>query len=489
MRHPIIITFAIYFAAIFTISFIASKRTNNLADFILGGRSLSGSITALGAGASDMSSWLLLALPGAVYSFGISEIWLPLGLSIGAFLNWQFVAKRLRVYTEKANDSLTIPAYLDNRFQDNQRFLRPATAIVILIFFTFYAASGFVGGALLFQQTFNFHYHTALIIGVVIIMTYTCIGGFLAVNWVDFFQGSLMFVTLLTVPLLTYYHLHVQYHTEIFATIQHVNPPLLHSLHDVKWYTIISLLGWGLGYFGQPHILVRFMAIKDPHETPKARFICMTWMILSLYGAIFTGLFGIAYFAGSPLAKPETVFLQFAKILFDPWAGGILLAAVLSAIMSTISAQLLASSSALTEDIYCHFIRKNASPKELIFVSRITILCIAIIAFVLAYNPHSTILNLVSYAWAGLGGSFGPLILLSLYWPRMTRRGAIGGLIIGAITVLLWEHFKSFGGIFHLYSLIPAFILNCATIISVSLWDKEPDSTINETFSLVLNSL
>ncbi len=481
MTYQTSITFIVYFAIILTIGFVASRRTKNLSDYMLAGRGLSGPVAALGAGASDMSGWLLLGLPGAVYLLGISQIWMPIGLSIGAYLNWQFVAKRLRVYTEVVDDALTIPTYFDNRFQDGSGILRCVTALAIIVFFVFYTSSGFVGGALLFQTTYHISYHIALWVGAAFICAYIGIGGFLAVNWTDFFQGTLMFFVLLTVPILVLHHMGGWQHT--INVIGAIDAQDLDALHHISTITIVSLLVWGLGYFGQPHILVRFMATKSPKYIPQARFICMTWMIISLYGAVFTGFFGIAHFHNPNLANSETVFVDFAQELFNPWFAGIIIAAILSAIMSTISALLLASASAVTEDFYHKVLRKNARSRELLWVSRLTVVGIVIAAIVLAHDPNRSILALVAYAWGGLGGTFGPVVLFSLYWSRMTAKGAIAGICVGAIVSIIWNILDHhYGGIFKLYSIFPAFVLNAVSIIIISLVDKPPSTHIMTQF-------
>ena len=483
---PTLITFIVYFAAIIGVGIIASNRNKNISDYVLGGRSLGSAVAAMGVGASDMSGWLLLGLPGAIYASGMKEIWMPIGLSIGAFLNWQFVAKRLRVYTKVANDALTIPGYFDNRFLDRSKSLRVVSAVAILVFFTFYAASGFVSGAVLFKSTFGLNYYVALWIGAIIIILYTCLGGFLAVNWADFFQGTLMFIALVIVPIVALFHLGGWQPT--INNIGQQQLSYLDAFSHIDWVLTLSLLSWGLGYFGQPHILVRFMATKSPREIPKARFICMSWMILSLYGAIFTGFIGIAYFSKTPLANPEIVFLEFTRLLFNPWIAGILLAAVLSAIMSTIAAQLLASASALSEDFYDTLLRRNASDRELVIVSRVTVLIVALVAVALAHNPDSSILKLVGYAWAGLGASFGPLIILSLFWPRVTRNAALAGIVVGGSAVIIW---KLITDITHsqLYTLIPGFFCSLAAIIIVSLLDKKPSKEILEQHQKFLAKL
>lgn len=484
LLHPISIVFFIYIFIIFLIGYIASRVTRNLSDYVLGGRRLSGAVAALGAGASDMSSWLLMALPGTVYLHGINQIWMPIALSVGAYCNWQFVAKRLRIYTEIANDSLTIPAYFDNRFRDTSKILRAVTAIVILIFFTFYAAAGFISGAVLTKLTFNFSYHQALFYSSAIIIIYTCIGGFLAVSWIDFFQGSLMFIALLLMPYVAFNHVG-GWHTTLHE-ISIINSQYLNAYENISVIGLLSLLAWGLGYFGQPHILVRFMAAKSSDEIPIARFICMFWMNLALFGAVFTGLVGIAFFKSAPLQDSETVFIQLATVLFNPWMAGFLMAAVLSAVMSTIAAQLLASASALIEDFYHTFWRKKASNQEYLFVSRVAVVLIACIAIWLAADPKSNILTMVDYAWGGLGASFGPVILLSLYWPRMTRNAAIIGMIVGASTVVVWNLLSEFGGIFQLDALMPGFIFNVITIMAISFAGEAPPLEIQSEFKRVV---
>ncbi len=475
--NPLVVTCILYILVIAIIVAIAVHRNKTLADYVLGGRNLSGGIAALGAGASDMSSWLLLAVPGAFLLYGLNQVWMPIGLTIGAFFNWFCVAKRLRVYTEIANDSLTIPSYFHNRFHDDSHILKTLTALVVLIFFTFYASASFVSIGLLFHTIFDLSYIHAVLLGAGIILAYTMIGGFLAISWIDFFQGSLMFLALITVPIVTLHALHGFHLT--FDLIQAQNPHLLSAYDNITLVGVISLLAWGLGYFGQPHIIVRFMATKSHHVIPKAQLICMTWMVVSLYGAAFTGLFAIAYFAKAPLSNPETAFLYLAHDLFNPWIAGFLFAAVLSANMSTCSAQLLASSSAITEDLYHTFAHRKASQKELVRIGRLGVLIIALIAFKMALNPHSSIFNLVAHAWAGLGAAFGPVVLISLFWPRMTRNGAFAGILFGAATVIIWPHIPHLKA---LYELFPGFIFASLAIFIVSLIDKAPKPEITAQF-------
>ncbi|WP_444684945.1 sodium/proline symporter PutP [Alkalicoccus luteus] len=475
---PIIITFVVYLVGMIALGLIAYKMTDNLSDYVLGGRRLGAGVAALSAGASDMSSWLLLGLPGALYAAGLVEAWIAIGLAIGAVVNWMLVAGRLRAYTEIANDSITLPDFFENRFKDNSRSLRIVSALLILIFFTFYTSSGLVGGAVLFESTFGLDQTTALWVGAIIIIAYTFLGGFLAVSWTDFVQGILMFLALIVIPIVAIMDFGGIGPT--FDQIRSIDPNNLSLFGGVGIIGIISLLGWGLGYFGQPHIIVRFMAIRSMKELPKAQGIGITWVILSMTGAVFIGLVGIAYFADAPLDNPETVFLEFTQVLFHPVVAGILLAAVLAAIMSTIDSQLLVSSSALTEDFYKGFIRPNASQKELVTVGRIGVLAVAVVALILAQNPDATVLELVSYAWAGLGAAFGPLVLFSLFWKDMTRNGALAGMISGGVTVIVWALLE--GGIFDLYELVSGFVISSLFIIIFSKVGAKPTKEMHDEF-------
>jgi sodium/proline symporter len=442
---------------------------------VLGGRRLGSFVTALSAGASDMSGWLLLGLPGALYASGLNQVWIAVGLILGAYLNWLFVAGRLRVYTEKANNALTLPDFFHHRFQDHSNQLRIISALVILLFFTFYTSSGLVSGARLFENSFGLNYTAALWIGAAVIMAYTFLGGFLAVSWTDVLQGILMLLALIIVPIVTIYE--IGGWGAMTTQISQIDPTRLDVFKDMSLLGIISLMAWGLGYFGQPHILVRFMAIKSVQEIPNARRIGMSWMIVSTVGAVLTGFVGIAYFAGNPLDDPEKVFIQLSQVLFNPWVAGFLLAAILAAIMSTIDSQLLVSSTAVTEDFYQAFLRPNASQTELMWVGRFSVIIIAVIALLIATDPKSTVLDLVGYAWAGFGSAFGPVIIFSLFWPRMTRNGALAGMVIGAETVVIWERFTALKVIpFSLYEMVPAFVLSCVAIVVISLLDKETET-------------
>lgn len=481
--NPTLITFLFYIVAMIFIGLMAYRATSNFSDYILGGRRLGSFVTALSAGASDMSGWLLMGLPGAIFLSGLSESWIAIGLIIGAWINWYLVAGRLRVHTEVQNNALTLPDYFANRFNDHKKVLRIVSAFVILIFFAIYCASGMVAGARLFESMFNMSYGTALWISAIATISYVFIGGFLAVSWTDTIQAGLMIFALLLTPivaLLSFSDL-----TQFAIALDAARPDAINIMGNLSFVAIISLLAWGLGYFGQPHILVRFMAADSVKSIPNARRIGMTWMILCLGGAVAAGFVGIAFFQQHPElasvvnANPETVFMELTKILFNPWIAGIVLAAILAAVMSTLSCQLLVCSSTLTEDFYKTFLRKNASQRELVWVGRLMVLLIAILAIWLASNPNSKVLGLVAYAWAGFGAAFGPLIILSLFWKRMTLNGAIVGMIVGAVVVIIWKNFLGDTG---LYEIVPGFILSFISIVVVSLLDKQPTQDIADRF-------
>ena len=482
--NPTLVTFIFYILAMLAIGLYAYRATHNFDEYILGGRSLGSVVTALSAGASDMSGWLLMGLPGAIYLSGLSEAWIAIGLIIGAWLNWLIVAGRLRVHTEYQNNALTLPDYFTSRFADRKKILRIISAVVILVFFAIYCASGMVAGARLFESLFGWNYTTALWIGAIATISYVCIGGFLAISWTDTFQAGLMIFALLITPIITYLALGDN-SQNLAAILETARPQASNLFEGLSTVAILSSMAWGLGYFGQPHILVRFMAADSVKSIPNARRIGMTWMILCLGGAVAVGYIGIAYFQVHPElasvvnANPETVFMELTKILFNPWIAGIILAAILAAVMSTLSCQLLVCSTTLTEDLYKGFIRKNASQKELVWIGRAMVLAIAVFAITFAMNPASKVLGLVAYAWAGFGAAFGPLIILSLLWKRMTLNGAIIGMIVGAVTVIVWKNYLGHLG---LYEIIPGFIFSAISIVVVSLLGKAPEADVVERF-------
>ena len=478
--NMVLVSIIVYMASMLLIGYYAYKRTSNLNDYMLGGRTLGPAVTALSAGASDMSGWLMMGLPGAMFAQGVSASWIAIGLTLGAYANWLYVAPRLRTYTEVANNSITIPSFLENRFGDSSRILRLVSGLVIMIFFTFYVSSGLVSGGVLFENTFHLSYQTGLWIVGLVTIAYTLFGGFLAVSWTDAVQGMIMVLALVLVPLVTI--MTAGGIGPTFTEIQAVDPALLDIFKGTSFLGIVSLFAWGLGYFGQPHIIVRFMAITSTKEIKKARGIGMGWMIFSVVGAMLTGLVGIALYSqqGWTLDDPETIFIQLGTILFHPLITGFLLAAILAAIMSTISSQLLVTSSSLTEDIYKTFFRRSATDKELVTIGRLSVLFVAVIAFLLAINKNDTILDLVGYAWAGFGASFGPVILLSLYWKRMNKWGALAGMIAGAVTVIVWTRFdvlKDF-----LYEMVPGFAASLLAIFIFSRLTAKPSREVEAQF-------
>ncbi|MGH8225167.1 MAG: sodium/proline symporter PutP, partial [Gammaproteobacteria bacterium] len=472
--QTILYTFVAYMALVLLISFVAWHRNRNLKDYILAGRRLGSFVTALSAEASDMSAWLLLALPGAAYAFGLGEIWMVIGLAVGTYINWLVVARRLREQTQHYGDALTLPDYFAGRFGDKTRILRGISALFILVFFIFYASSGFVAGARLFHSLFGVPYFWALVFGAATVMSYTFIGGFLAVAWNDVLQGTIMLFALVVVGVLGLAFL--GWFHGLVTTLNAVNAGLLHPLYDVQhggaftWIAIVSLLAWGLGYPGQPHILARFMAIKNPKGIPAARRMAMFWVVIALAAAMVIGLTGLGvvnhHLAGD---AREKVFILMSLQLLPPVLAGIALSGILAAIMSTASAQLLVAASAFAEDIYHGFFRKKAGQRELLWVARLALVAIAVLGFIVGLNPKSMILTLVAYAWAGFGAAFGPAIMFSLYWKRMNWFGALAGVVVGGVTVIVWHQLAGLGGIFALYEIVPGMVFSAVAIILFSL--------------------
>jgi SSS family solute:Na+ symporter len=482
-----LLSLAIYFLAMIAIGLYAYKTTDNdVSGYMLGGRKLGPGVTALSAGASDMSGWMLMGLPGAMYISGLSSTWIAVGLLIGAYLNYLIVAPRLRVYTEIAQDAITIPDYFEKRFEDRTRLLRIVSSLVIVVFFTLYTSSGVVAGGKLFESSFGLNYELGLFLTAGVVVFYTLVGGFMAVSLTDFVQGCLMFLALVLVPLVAIDHLGGM--TEVNQIVNQINPDLLSWVGASSALAIISALSWGLGYFGQPHIIVRFMAIRSIHDLKAARRIGMSWMFVTIVGAVMTGFVGIAYVAKTKMTlnDPETIFIVFSQFLFHPFISGFLLAAILAAIMSTISSQLLVTSSSLTEDFYKAFVKRDASQKELVLVGRLSVLAVSLVAIALAFDRDSSVLQLVSNAWAGFGAAFGPLIVLSLYWSRMTFAGALSGIVVGALTVLIWIYApitidgQSLSQL--MYEIVPGVVFSTLSIIVVSLLTKDPAPSIKLLF-------
>ena len=483
----VLISLGAYFLVMLGIGVYAYfKQANDTEGYMLGGRSLGPAVTALSAGASDMSGWLLLGLPGYMYSDGVVSIWIALGLTLGAFLNYIIVAPRLRVYTEVAGNAITLPDYFANRFEDKSHMLRVFSAIVIILFFTVYTAASLVGGGKLFESSLNLPYSTGLWVTAGVVVAYTLFGGFLAVSMTDFVQGVIMLFALVIVPIVAFTDLGgVGVVTE---SVRNIDPSMLNIFTGMSFLGIVSLMAWGLGYFGQPHIIVRLMAIRSVKDVPTARNIGISWMIVSLIGALSTGFAGRAYVqkTAMTLDDPETIFLVFTQFLFTPLVSGFLLAAILAAIMSTISSQLLVVSSSLTKDVYKLFLDKEASESRQVVVGRLSVILVAIVSIMLASDPDSSVLTLVSNAWAGFGAAFGPLVIFSLIWRGMNRNGAVAGMVVGALTVILWIYgpFEMNGMALNswLYAIVPGFILSTIAIFVVSSATGGPKPTVSATF-------
>lgn len=585
---PIFITFGIYAFIMIGIGVYFYRQIKNPEQFFLGGRNVGAAVSALSAGASDMSSWLLMGLPGALYIAGLLNAWIAIGLSIGMFINWMLVAKRLRIYTEVVANSITIPDYFETRFSDDKHILRLISAVVILVFFVFYISSGLIAGGKLFEQTFSIDYNISLIIGAGIIVAYTFFGGYLAVCWTDLLQGILMMIALIIVPIVMLFHiggfgqvidlvnksddihnekvqktyqyldtdvnalleqskqntdnainnleliiqsLHMlseisiddtkasfkslqdkaisiqdsinngQSHSKIekdlnalFADIDSTIKKSLGAkshfsfLHNVTFLSIISAVAWGLGYFGQPHIIIRFMSIRSTRDIPKATLIGMSWMIISLFGACLLGILGVAYITKFNLSfsDPEKIFIAMSQTLFNPWITGIFLSALLAAIMSTASSQLLVSASTVAEDFYKKILKRDATPRQVMFFSRASVLAVSLVAFLISTDKNSSILSIVSYAWAGFGASFGSVILFSLFWRRMTRMGAIAGMVIGAMVVVIHNNYLY--EYFPIYEIVPGFICASLAIIIVSLMQPVRTGT-KEAFDKMMTEM
>ncbi|MCO4784816.1 sodium/proline symporter PutP [Marinomonas atlantica] len=476
-------TFLAYLVVMLGIGLYAYKRTSSSEDYFLGGRSLGPWPTALSAGASDMSGWLLLGLPGYAFAAGMESLWLAGGLLAGTYLNWLICAKRLRTYSVESN-TLTLPEYFSSRFQDNSKLIQTISAFFILLFFLFYTSSGLVAGGKLFETVFGLDYRWAVIIGTVCVVSYTLFGGFLAVSWTDLVQGLLMCAALAIVP----FAIMEGDWSTLTTTLADKNPELLTLWNDVNgeplsMIGIISLVAWGLGYFGQPHILARFKAARSNKDIATARRIAVGWTAISMVGALLIGLVGIVYVdtnMGGSLADGEKIFMILVNAVFSPVVAGILLAAILAAIMSTADSQLLVSSSALAEDFYKSWINPNATQKQIVNVGRLGVVALSIIALILAFNPESSVLGLVSYAWAGFGAAFGPAVILSLFWRNMNRNGALAGILVGGITIVVWKQIS--GGIFDVYEIVPGFILSTLAIVVVSLMSGAPEKKVLDTF-------
>lgn len=460
------ITFIAYIIVIILIGYAASYRVKTQSDFILAQRQLGPLATALGVGASDMGGWLVMALPGVAFQYGLNQIWLPISLSLGAYINWKFVAKRLRESSLEYNDSQTIPSYFHHRLGGEGSSLKMISSVLILFFFTFYIASGFVASALLLQSVFHWSYWVSLLVGGLVIILYCLMGGFLAVNWVDVFQGLLMLFSFLIVAAIITTMVGSFHGMQTY--FQKQSPSHLALFSDFSWLNCLSLLGWGLGYFGQPHILVRFMAARHPEQISLSRKICMSWMLISVVATFVIGFSGFVYFKGH-LSDPEAVLLRLSEVALNPWIAGLLFSAILSTIMSTVAAQLLVSCSTVTEDILGAIKNKFGNESLQLSFNRIVLGLVAIVAFLISLNPQTNLFHLVGYAWAGFGATFGPVLLMCLYSKRITKKIALLGMLSGAFVTIIWHILGiQYGGIFNLYEMIPGFIANLSLMILAS---------------------
>ena len=481
------ISMIIYFVAMIVIGLWAYQRTDDMDDYMLAGRNLGPLSTALSAGASDMSGWLLMGLPGAFYLSGMSTMWLPIGLTVGAWLNWKYTAPRLRTYTEVADNSLTIPTFLSARLHDGSRLIQIGAGVIILVFFTFYVSSGMVAGGRFFEASFGVDYRLGMVLVAGITVLYTLVGGFLAVAYTDVVQGLMMVTALVAVPVAGLFRLGGP--DSLISTINELDPGTWALWGaSTSLMSIVSAAAWGLGYFGQPHIIVRFMALETPQQAKAGRRIGIGWMARACLGAAATALVGIATYRRDTgqLPNPETVFIALGQLLFHPFVAGFMLAAILAAIMSTISSQLLVSSSALVEDLYHAFNRKELGEKRSVLLGRVAVMIVSVVAALMAWQADDSILKLVSFAWAGFGASFGPVVLLALFWRRLTRWGALAGMTTGAVVAAVWANLS--GGIFDLYELLPGFVANLIVTIVVSLSTEVApgvDAEFDEAVALV----
>ena len=498
----ILIAFVCYLLLMIVIGIISMKQTNSTEDFFLGGRGLNGWVAALSAQASDMSGWLLMGLPGSIYALGTGQAWIAVGLFLGTVANWLFISKRLRRYTIIANNSLTLPEFFENRYHDSKKILLGISSVVIVVFFLVYTASALASGGKLFNTVFGVDYHIALLIGTAVILIYTFMGGFLAVCTTDFVQGSLMLVGILVVPIIAYNMLDGDMITALSANgISDTDGYLSMFLNNGASYSpkeILSQLAWGLGYCGMPHILVRFMAVKNEKELKKSSVIAIIWVAISLIFACVIGIVGRAYIV--PVLEnsaTETVFVEMIKKVFSvdltlPFIGGIFLCGILAAIMSTADSQLLVCASSVSKDIYKNILKPDAPDDKVLKISRITVLVIAVLAFIVAWNPDSGIMGLVSDAWAGLGSAFGPLVVCSLFWKRTNLPGAVAGILSGGIFVIIWDYIPLAGGqtpyaATGIYSLLLGFFISRIVIVIVSLLTKAPEQSILDEFESVKN--
>lgn len=477
MQTQILFAFFTYFSILLGIGIITHKKQVSDADFIVGNRSLSFWLTALTAHASDMSAWLFMAFPAALFIKGVPGIWIAFGLIVGMFLNWQLVAKKLRTETERLN-SYTLSTYFERRFRDRSGIVRVLTAVMSLVYLAIYLGAGVYAMGLLFQSLFGINFYIGLTIATSVVMTYTFLGGFITVAWTDFLQGIFLLFVILYVAIVAFFNIPGWHAIESAANLRNVPLTLFDSTHFYSWLTILFLiLSWGLGYFGQPHIVTKFMGIKTPSEMKKAQYLGMSWQILTLGSAAVIGLIGLAFFPEG-LADPELLFVEMVKQLFNPLLVGFILCGMIAANMSTMDSQILVCASVLSEDLYKHIFKQHAKPHELLRASRAGVVLVSIVSLLIAFSTTSCILNMVLYAWSGLGSSFGPLVLMSLYDKKANRYGAIAGILIGGVVAGVWPLINGAVTDIEIPSMIPGFFSGLASIYFVSRLIEDPKELI-----------
>jgi sodium/proline symporter len=481
----IYISFFAYMAAMLVIGgYFYKVSKGGVSSYFLGGREMGPWVTALSAQASDMSAWLFMSLPAAAYLFGYQACWIAIGLIVGTYVNWKVVARRIRNFTYCFGDAITVPEYLQKRFHSNSPAIRFICSAIVLVFFLLYVASGFSAESKLFEELFGMSYRVALFVSALTVLVYTLLGGFKAVCWTDAFQSLLQFFTIFIVPIILFGKISAGDIAHVLSK-EFVIGTFFSSQTDNFAGEIVSGLGWGLGYFGMPHILVRFMAIRSAGDIRRSRVIALCWVGVSLCAAVAIGLFGRAYldaqgFEYANQAEAERIYLRFASELFYSWMSGILLSGILAAIMSTVSAQLLVVGSAMVNDLYMA-IRKDTSAKTSVALSRVSIFIVTGASIMLAWFPDSTIMGFVSYAWSGFGATFSPVILLSILWKRLTLKGALAGMTIGGVSVILWESAGMYA-ITGYTPIVPCFIFSTLVIVFISLVDRKPSRQVMECF-------
>ena len=509
----IIIAMAIYMAAVVVIGIVFAKRANkNSENYFLGGRSLGPWVTAMSAEASDMSGWLLMGRPGVAYWCGLADaFWTAFGLAVGTYLNWLIVSKRLRRYSIRANNSITLPDFFSNRFRESKKVIMTLSALFILIFFTVYAASCFVTCGKLFSTLFNQPYVPMMLLGAVFVLIYTILGGFLAESASDFMQAIVMIVALTVIVVvgvfkaggldavienarqipgfLDFFGMATPSLNEAGQQLVENGAPVFGEPADYGILKICSMMAWGLGYFGMPQVLLRFMAIREEKELKTSRRIAMVWVVISLGVAVFIGIMGRQIFPTEHLtsSEAESIFITLSTSFLPPILAGFVMAGILAATISSSDSYLLIAASAVAKNIYQGMFKKNATDKQVMTASRVTLLVIAVIAAILALDEKSVIFQIVSFAWAGFGATFGPLMIFSLFWKRTTRAGAIAGMVSGAAMVFIWKlGISKLGGVFGIYELLPAFVISSIVIVVVSLITPKPSKEIEEDFESIL---